>query len=107
MATQNVSLPQPSEPMAAVDHSGNAAVFTGGKWSVAPLGTTALTVACPVSGFCVATSGAGGAMVYRGGAWSHVSVVDGTAAIGSLGCGSETFCVAIDHRDEVIYYRPE
>jgi len=82
-------------------------VLTGGKWSVTPLRTTALTVSCPVAGFCVATSGTGGAMVYRNGAWSHVSVVDGTAAIGSLSCGSVTFCVAIDHRGEVIYYRPE
>lgn len=92
---------------AAVDRSGNAAVFTGGKWRVAALGTTALTVACPAAGTCVATTGAGGAVVYEGGAWSHVSAVDGTARIGSLGCGGAAFCVAIDHGGEAIYYRPE
>ena len=90
----------------AVDRAGNAAVFSHRKWAVAPMGTTALTVSCPAKGFCMATNGAGGALAYRGGRWSATSTVDGKAVIGSLTCASTTFCVAIDQRGEVVYYRP-
>ena len=66
-----------------------------------------MTISCPVAGFCAATNGAGGAVLYQTGAWSHVSDVDGTAAIGALNCATEMFCVAIDHQGQAIYYRPE
>jgi hypothetical protein len=68
--------------------------------------TTALTVSCPVRGFCVATNATGGAVVYQGGTWSPVTVVDGSAAINTLSCASSTFCVATDHHGDVLYYRP-
>jgi hypothetical protein len=35
-----------------------------------------------------------------------VSVVDGATAITTLSCASTTFCVATDHRGNVLYYRP-
>ena len=92
---------------AAVDQSGNAAVLAGGKWTVASLGTTAITISCPVSGFCAATNAAGGALLYQNGTWSRVADVDGTAMIGSLNCASQMFCVAIDHEGRAVYYRPE
>jgi len=92
---------------AAVDHSGNAAVLTSGKWNVTSLGTVAATIACPATGFCVATNSKGGTVLYRNGTWSHVSKVDGNAAIVSLSCASATFCVAIDNQGQAIYYRPE
>ena len=91
----------------AIDQSGNAAVLTGGRWNVTSLGTTAVTIACPATGFCVAANGKGGAVLYRNGTWSHVSKVDGKAAIGSLSCASATFCVAIDNQGQALYYRPE
>jgi hypothetical protein len=91
----------------AIDRSGNAAVLTSGKWEVTSLGTAAATVACPATGFCVATNGKGGTVLYRNGTWSHVSKVDGNAAIVSLSCASATFCVAIDNQGQAIYYRPE
>jgi len=92
---------------AAVDHSGNAAVLTSGKWNVTSLGTIAATIACPATGFCVATNSKGGTVLYRNGTWSHVSKVDGNAAIVSLSCASATFCVAIDNQGQALYYRPE
>ena len=72
-----------------------------------PLGTTAVTIACPADGFCVATNGKGGAVLYRNGNWSGVSKVDNNAAISSLSCASATFCVAIDNQGQAVYYRPE
>jgi hypothetical protein len=54
----------------------------------------------------VATNSAGGAVAYRYGKWSPVSVVDGATAIDTLSCVSVTFCVATDHRGDVLYYRP-
>jgi len=44
-------------------------------------------------------------VVYQGGTWSPVTVIDG-AAINTLSCASPTFCVATDHRGDVLYYRP-
>jgi len=32
--------------------------------------------------------------------------VDGATAIDTLSCASVTFCVATDHRGDVLYYRP-
>jgi hypothetical protein len=90
----------------AVDNSGNAAVLNHGNWTVSPVGSVMLTVSCPVRGFCVATNGAGGAAAYRDGRWSPVSVVDGATSINALSCADTTFCVAIDHRGDVLYYRP-
>jgi hypothetical protein len=54
----------------------------------------------------VATNSAGGAVVYQDGTWSPVTVVDGTAAINTLSCASQTFCVATDRHGDVLYYRP-
>jgi hypothetical protein len=54
----------------------------------------------------VATNSAGGTVVYRGGRWSPVSVVDGATPIDALTCMNVTFCVATDHRGNVLYYRP-
>ena len=68
--------------------------------------STMLAVSCPVRDFCVATNSAGAAVVYQGGKWSPVTVVDGTAAINTLSCASPTFCVATDHHGDVLYYRP-
>jgi len=59
-----------------------------------------------VRGFCVATNGAGGSAVYRSAKWSPVSVVDGSIPIETLSCATATFCVATDHRGNVLYYRP-
>jgi hypothetical protein len=70
------------------------------------MGSVVLTVSCPTRGFCVATNSAGGAVAYRNGKWSTVSVVDGATAIDTLSCVSVTFCVATDHRGDVLYYRP-
>jgi hypothetical protein len=92
---------------AAIDQSGSAAVLANGKWNVAPLGTSAVTIACPADGFCVATNGKGGAVFYQNASWSRVSKVDKNAAISSLSCASATFCVAIDNQGQAVYYRPE
>jgi hypothetical protein len=70
------------------------------------MGGIVVTVSCPARGFCVATNTVGGAMAYRNGRWSRVSVVDGATAITTLSCASTTFCVATDHRGNVLYYRP-
>ena len=70
------------------------------------MGSTVVTVSCPVRRFCVATNTGGGTVAYRGGKWSPVSVVDGTTAIDTLSCASMTFCVASDHHGNVLYYRP-
>jgi hypothetical protein len=54
----------------------------------------------------LATNSAGGTVIYSGGKWSPVTVVDGAGAISALSCATVTFCVAIDHRGQVLYYRP-
>jgi hypothetical protein len=90
----------------AVDNSGRAAVLNHGTWSVNTIGSTVVTVSCPVRGFCVATNTAGGTVAYRNSSWSPVSVVDGSTAINTLSCASMTFCVATDHHGNVLYYRP-
>src|SRR5262249_15500304 len=91
----------------ALDQFRHTARVPRGRWNVTSLGTTAVTIACPATGFCVAANGKGGAVLYRNGTWSHVSKVDGKAAIGSLSCASATFCVAIDNQGQALYYRPE
>jgi hypothetical protein len=90
---------------AATDADGNAAVFTGGTWTFTAIGTTAGTVACPATGFCVA-AGPGGAVRYRDGAWSAVTRIDGHAVIGALSCPSVAACTATDRRGNVLYYAP-
>ena len=37
---------------------------------------------------------------------AQVTVVDGAAAINTLSCASQSFCVATDHHGDVLYYRP-
>jgi hypothetical protein len=44
--------------------------------------------------------------MYRYDKWSPVFVVDGSTPIDTLSCASATFCVATDHRGNVLYYRP-
>jgi hypothetical protein len=91
---------------AATDADGKGAVLTGDTWTVSSMGTTAGTLACPADGFCQATTGSGGAVAYRNGAWSGVTRIDGHRAIGALSCPTVTACTAVDRQDNVLYYAP-
>jgi hypothetical protein len=90
----------------AVDHSGNAAVLTSGRWAVATMGATADAIACPSDGYCVAVDNSGGAVVYRHGGWSSVTTIDGSNALQALSCPAVAVCTATDSMGNVMYYAP-
>jgi hypothetical protein len=96
----------------AVDGTANSSdggyvyTFNGSNWTPEPVSTAAPldAIACPESGFCVATTSSGGVRVYRGGTWSGVSQIDGNNSFSNIACSTSSSCVAFDDKDNVLYY---
>jgi hypothetical protein len=66
--------------------------------------STAVSVSCPSSGYCVAVDGSGGALVYQQGGWSKVTKIDGNNAFTAISCAAPGTCAAADQYDNVMYY---
>src|ERR1035437_3693534 len=109
-AASSVSCSSPTF-CAAVDYYGNVAMFDGVSWSApASSGVGDLTnVSCPTASFCLAVgwNAPGGvvdeyALTFNGTSWgAPVHIAHGGSAGLSLSCSSASFCVVVDHNNDL------
>jgi hypothetical protein len=81
----------------AVDRTGRALTFEGGKWSapVAIDGTNAFTsISCPSAAFCLAGDERGNVLTFSNGSWGAPTQVGDQGWGVSLSCVSVSFCLA-------------
>jgi hypothetical protein len=100
---------------AAIDDSGDAAVFNGSAWGRTTAIDTAATptllgaliaatnaVSCASPSFCVVVDENGNVMGYNGHKWSAPAPIDKSSSLSAISCPSPTFCVAVDDKGRVL-----